>query len=118
MAVTKNRIWELDALRGLFILCVVLVHTIFDLQLFGFVGEAHERNRRIKPVVERFYQAQAEKLRALHRFSELERISQTIRANLKQELLIDVKVSLVNPMSLKRFEGKAKRVTDLRKGQE
>ena len=54
----------------------------------------------------------------LHRFSELERISQTIRANLKQELLIDVKVSLVNPMSLKRFEGKAKRVTDLRKGQE
>lgn len=37
---------------------------------FGFVGEAHERNRRIKPVVERFYQAQAEKLRALHRFSE------------------------------------------------
>ncbi len=39
MAVTKNRIWELDALRGLFILCVVLVHTIFDLQLFGFVGE-------------------------------------------------------------------------------
>ena len=39
MAVAKNRIWELDALRGLFILCVVLVHTIFDLQLFGFVGE-------------------------------------------------------------------------------
>ncbi len=39
MAAAKNRIWELDALRGVFILCVVIVHTIFDLQIFGFIGE-------------------------------------------------------------------------------
>lgn len=33
MAVTKKeRIWEIDALRGLFILCVVIIHLIFDLE--------------------------------------------------------------------------------------
>ena len=30
----KQRIWELDALRGLCILCVILIHFIFDLQYF------------------------------------------------------------------------------------
>jgi len=54
----------------------------------------------------------------LNKFAELERISRSIKAKLKEEILLDVKVSLVNPMSLKRFEGKAKRVTDLRDGNE
>lgn len=32
----KSRIWELDAFRGLFILCMVAVHAVFDLTvLFG-----------------------------------------------------------------------------------
>ena len=39
MAATKNRIWELDAFRGLFILCVIFIHGIYDLQMFGFVGD-------------------------------------------------------------------------------
>ncbi len=30
-----ERIWELDALRGLCILCVIVVHLIFDLSFFG-----------------------------------------------------------------------------------
>ena len=30
----KQRIWELDALRGLCILCVIVVHFLFDLQFF------------------------------------------------------------------------------------
>ena len=50
----------------------------------------------------------------LAKFAELERITNSIRSRLREEILLDVKVSLVNPMSLKRFEGKAKRVTDLR----
>ncbi|HPX70338.1 MAG TPA: heparan-alpha-glucosaminide N-acetyltransferase [Bacillota bacterium] len=33
----KERIWELDALRGLSILCVVAIHLGFDLMLFGLV---------------------------------------------------------------------------------
>ena len=30
----NQRIWELDALRGLCILCVIVVHFLFDLQFF------------------------------------------------------------------------------------
>ena len=30
----KERIWELDALRGFFILCVVIIHLIYDLEHF------------------------------------------------------------------------------------
>lgn len=30
----KSRIWELDALRGFFILCVVVIHGVFDLRYF------------------------------------------------------------------------------------
>lgn len=33
----NGRIWELDALRGLCILCVVVIHTIFDLVYFAGV---------------------------------------------------------------------------------
>lgn len=50
----------------------------------------------------------------LERYGELEALSRRIRTAMQQELLLDVKVTLVNPMSLKRFEGKAQRVTDLR----
>lgn len=34
----KNRIWELDAFRGLCIIGVVIVHTIYDLQMFGMMS--------------------------------------------------------------------------------
>ena len=50
----------------------------------------------------------------LERYQELEALSRRIRTALREEILIDVKVTLVNPMTLKRFEGKAKRVRDLR----
>lgn len=33
----KNRIWELDAFRGLCILGVIIVHTVFDLQMFDMI---------------------------------------------------------------------------------
>ena len=48
-------------------------------------------------------------------YGELEALREKIRARLRQVLQLDVKVKLVEPMSLKRFEGKAKRVRDLRK---
>ena len=35
MANSKMRIWELDALRGFCILCVIVVHFLFDLSFFG-----------------------------------------------------------------------------------
>ncbi|SHE41128.1 phenylacetate-CoA ligase [Caldanaerobius fijiensis DSM 17918] len=50
----------------------------------------------------------------LERYAELERLREKIRHKLKVALLIDARVNLVEPRSLKRFEGKAKRVIDLR----
>ncbi|MDN5332296.1 MAG: phenylacetate-CoA ligase [Tepidanaerobacteraceae bacterium] len=45
----------------------------------------------------------------------LEELKETVRSKLKSVLQIDVNVRLVEPKSLARFEGKAKRVKDLRK---
>ncbi len=50
----------------------------------------------------------------LEKFSELEKLENTIRERLRSTLSVSAKVRLVEPESLKRFEGKAKRVTDLR----
>ena len=47
-------------------------------------------------------------------FSELERITKAVKAKLKVILGLDAKVTLESPNTLQRFEGKAKRVKDLR----
>ncbi len=48
-------------------------------------------------------------------YGRLEELAKKVRHALKTVLQIDVKLSLVEHLSLKRFEGKAKRVIDLRK---
>jgi phenylacetate-CoA ligase len=48
-------------------------------------------------------------------YGRLEKLSADIKHALKTVLQIDVKLSIVEHMSLKRYEGKAKRVVDLRK---
>ena len=50
----------------------------------------------------------------LDKYRELENIERTIRHNLKTVLQVDAKVRLVEPMSIERTTGKAKRVIDLR----
>ena len=47
-------------------------------------------------------------------FSELERIKSSVKNKLKTILGLDAKVMLESPNTLQRFEGKAKRVKDLR----
>ncbi|MBQ9514135.1 MAG: phenylacetate--CoA ligase [Clostridia bacterium] len=47
-------------------------------------------------------------------FTELEALSKNVRARLKVMLGIDAKVMLESPNTLQRFEGKAKRIKDLR----
>lgn len=47
-------------------------------------------------------------------FAELQRIEQTTRNKLKVVLGLDAKIRLESPNTLQRFEGKAKRVKDLR----
>ena len=47
-------------------------------------------------------------------FSELERIKNAVVGKLRTVLGLDAKVMLESPNTLQRFEGKAKRVKDLR----
>ncbi|SHM29266.1 phenylacetate-CoA ligase [Caldanaerovirga acetigignens] len=51
----------------------------------------------------------------LEKHQLLEKLKEEVRFKLKSVLQIDVNVRLVEPKSLARFEGKAKRVKDLRK---
>jgi phenylacetate-CoA ligase len=50
----------------------------------------------------------------LEKYGELEKLRSNIHHNLKTVLGIDTKVSLVEHKSLERFQGKAKRIVDLR----
>lgn len=52
--------------------------------------------------------------RLLDSYRQLEELNAKIRKNLKATLGLDAVIQIVAPMSLQRFEGKAKRVTDLR----
>ena len=47
-------------------------------------------------------------------FRELEKITKTIKSKLRIMLGLDAKVKLESPNTLQRFEGKAKRIRDLR----
>ena len=47
-------------------------------------------------------------------YSKLEALVEKVRHNLRVVLQLDVKVKLVEPFSIRRAEGKVKRVTDLR----
>jgi len=51
----------------------------------------------------------------LDSYAKLGELENRIRGNLRVVLGLDAMVKLVAPRSLQRFEGKAKRVTDLRK---
>lgn len=53
--------------------------------------------------------------RLLDSYTKLSELETRIKANLKSMLGLATNIRLVAPHSLKRFEGKAKRVTDLRK---
>ncbi len=56
-----------------------------------------------------------ELLKGTDSFSELERIICAVRSKLKTVLGLDAKILLESPNTLQRFEGKAKRVKDLRR---
>jgi phenylacetate-CoA ligase len=53
--------------------------------------------------------------RATDSFKDLERIEKEVKSKLKIVLGLDAKIKLESPNTLARFEGKAKRVRDLRK---
>lgn len=49
-------------------------------------------------------------------YAALEKLDQSLREKMRMMLGLDAKIQLVSPNTLQRFEGKAKRVTDLRVG--
>jgi len=51
----------------------------------------------------------------LENFSDLEKLRRSIMTRLRTVCQLDIPIKFVSPNTLKRFEGKAKRVTDLRK---
>ena len=51
----------------------------------------------------------------LDSYARLSELEKRIKSNLRTILGLDANIKLVAPQTLKRFEGKAKRVTDLRK---
>ncbi len=53
--------------------------------------------------------------RLLDSYGKLSELEQRIAKGLKAQLGLATRIKLVAPHSLQRFEGKAKRVTDLRK---
>ncbi|HBF44861.1 MAG TPA: phenylacetate--CoA ligase, partial [Clostridiales bacterium] len=55
-----------------------------------------------------------ELLKSTDSFTELEALNKKIRNKLKVVLGLDIKVQLESPNTLQRFEGKAKRIKDLR----
>ena len=57
-----------------------------------------------------------ELLKATDSYKELEDIQKKIKSKLRVMLGLDAKISLESPNTLQRFEGKAKRVKDLREG--
>ncbi len=61
-------------------------------------------------------EVRVELLKATDAYRELEEIQKKIRSKLRVVLGLDAKVTLESPNTLQRFEGKAKRVHDLRSG--
>ena len=51
----------------------------------------------------------------LEKFSELEKLERTVKHKIKTVLGLDIKIKLVEPQTIERTAGKAKRVIDLRK---
>ena len=50
----------------------------------------------------------------LESYSELEKLQNSIHQNIKTVLGIDVKITLLQPKSIERTAGKAKRIVDMR----
>ena len=55
--------------------------------------------------------------RLLENYAALDELRNSAVNRLRSVLGIDAKVTLVQPRSLERYEGKAKRIVDLREGQ-
>ena len=92
---------------------------VFPSQIEEVILSVEELGPHYEIIVERDGYAdklsvRVELLSATDSFAELERIAAKVRGKLKVVLGLDAKIKLESPNTLQRFEGKAKRVRDLR----
>lgn len=95
---------------------------VFPSQIEGVLMSMPEIGGNYEIIVERIghmdkltINVEVKDIDLLDNYSKLEDLVKKVKQKLKVVLQIDAVVRLVEPQSLKRFEGKAKRVTDLRK---
>ncbi len=95
---------------------------VFPSQIEGVLMSMPEIGGNYEIIVERIghmdkltINVEVKDIDLLDNYSKLEDLVEKVKQKLKVVLQIDAVVRLVEPQSLKRFEGKAKRVTDLRK---
>ncbi len=95
---------------------------VFPSQIEGVLMSIPEIGGNYEIIVERIghmdkltINVEVKDIGLLDNYSKLEDLVKKVKQKLKVVLQIDAVVRLVEPQSLKRFEGKAKRVTDLRK---
>ena len=95
---------------------------VFPSQIEGVLMSMPEIGGNYEIIVERIghmdkltINVEVKDIGLLDNYSKLEDLVKKVKQKLKVVLQIDAVVRLVEPQSLKRFEGKAKRVTDLRK---
>ena len=92
---------------------------VFPTQIEEVVLSFHELGPHYEIIVEREgysdkLTVRVELLKSTDSFTELEALNEKIRNKLKVVLGLDIKVQLESPNTLQRFEGKAKRIKDLR----
>lgn len=109
----QGRLDDMLIIRGVNVFPSQIEGVLMDLQETGGSYEIIVRREGFLDKLEILVEVADVKL--LDQYGALEKLRNKIKHNLKTILQIEADVKLVEPSSLKRYEGKAKRVSDLRK---
>lgn len=108
----QGRLDDMLIIRGVNVFPSQIEGVLMDLQETGGSYEIIVRREGFLDKLEILVEVADVKL--LDQYGALEKLRNKIKHNLKTVLQIEADVKLVEPSSLKRYEGKAKRVSDLR----
>lgn len=108
----KGRTDDMLIIRGVNVFPSQIESVLMGIERLGKHYEIYVRRENFLDTLEVAVEVTDESL--LSDFSKLENLSNNIRGELRKVLQLDIKVKLVEPFSLKRTEGKVKRVYDLR----
>lgn len=108
----KGRTDDMLIIRGVNVFPSQIESVLMGIERLGKHYEIYVRRENFLDTLEVAVEVTDESL--LSDFSKLENLSSKIKGELRKVLQLDIKVKLVEPFSLKRTEGKVKRVYDLR----